>query len=123
MPNDADKVISAVTKGDLWELFCVAYLKLFLGYDEVYRMAQAPRSVLMQLGIVREDYGIDIVCVSGSGADRVAVAVQCKYRQNIATSLHWKRDLATFFALCWLSNERVKWHKVTHAHLHTCTYA
>ena len=84
-------------RGDLFEEFCVLYLKRIKGYDEVWRLEDVPEDVLGSLGLKRKDMGIDIVAKRGD----TFAAVQCKYKKVTAkaTCLTWK-TLSTFYALC-----------------------
>lgn len=79
-------------KGDLWEAFCVEYLKL-QKYDNVRLLRDAPPELLQNVGLSGRDMGIDIVATRNDKN----VAVQCKFRAT--RSVTW-RDIATFEALC-----------------------
>jgi hypothetical protein len=85
-------------RGDLFEWFCVLYLKFVRGFRNVWRLEDIPDVVLGGLGLKRPDMGIDIVCEHGGKY----YAVQCKYKKhrsmkkNIVT---WNQ-LSTFYALC-----------------------
>jgi len=85
-------------RGDIFEEFCVLYLKHVRGYDNVWRLEDVPDVVLGGLGLKRPDMGIDIL------AERVGKysAVQCKYKKHTGfkskTIVTWKQ-LSTFYAL------------------------
>jgi hypothetical protein len=85
-------------RGDIFEEFCVLYLKHVRGYENAWRLEDVPEEILTKLGLKRPDMGIDIVCETKG----VYSAVQCKYKKhtsfkkNIVT---WKQ-LSTFYALC-----------------------
>ena len=85
-------------KGDIFEEFCLLYLKNIKNYDNVWLLKDVPDDILNQLKMVRNDMGIDIIVEHNN----LFYAVQCKYkkpntfRKNI---LSWKQ-LSTFYALC-----------------------
>ena len=85
-------------RGDIFEDFCVLYLKHVRGYDNVWRLEDVPDDVLGGLGLKRPDMGIDII------AERRGkyAAVQCKYKKHTGyrskTIVTWKQ-LSTFYAL------------------------
>jgi Restriction endonuclease len=84
-------------RGDIFEEFCVVYLKHIKNYDDVWLLADVPDTILDELGMKRPDMGIDIVCRRG----RTYSAVQCKYKKQETKSkiVTWKA-LSTFYALC-----------------------
>jgi hypothetical protein len=85
-------------RGDIFEEFCVLYLKHVKEYDEVYLLKDVPDILLSSFNMVKRDIGIDIICVKKGKY----YAVQCKYKKynkskkNVIT---WK-ILSTFYALC-----------------------
>ena len=84
-------------RGDLFEEFCVLYLKYVRGYEEAWRLEDVPDEVLGGLGLQRQDMGIDIVCMSKGKY----TAVQCKYKKHTSIKKNivtWKQ-LSTFYAL------------------------
>lgn len=85
-------------RGDIFEEFCVLYLKHVRGYDQVWRLEDVPDHVLGGLGLKRPDMGIDILCEK----DGKYSAVQCKYKKHTGykskTIVTWKQ-LSTFYAL------------------------
>lgn len=84
-------------RGDIFEEFCVLYLKHIKGYDDVWLLADVPDSILTDLGMKRPDVGIDIVCRRGAQYS----AVQCKYKkQETKTKIVTWKALSTFYALC-----------------------
>ena len=86
-------------RGDIFEEFCVLYLKYVRGYDRVWRLEDVPDEILGGLSLKRQDMGIDIICEK---AGRYT-AVQCKYKKHTGykskTIVSWKQ-LSTFYALC-----------------------
>ena len=85
-------------RGDIFEEFCVLYLKHICGNQNVWLLKDIPISILEQLKLKRKDMGIDIV-VENNGLFQ---AVQCKYKKhNIIKKnvLSWK-TLSTFYAMC-----------------------
>ena len=86
-------------RGDIFEEFCVLYLKHVRGYDQAWRLEDVPDDILGGLSLKRQDMGIDIVCEK---AGRYT-AVQCKYKKHTGykskTIVTWKQ-LSTFYALC-----------------------
>jgi hypothetical protein len=86
-------------RGDVFEDFCVLYLKHVRGYPNVWRLPDVPSEVLETLSLKRQDFGIDIVCER----DGKYTAVQCKYKKHTGykskTIVTWKQ-LSTFYALC-----------------------
>jgi len=84
-------------RGDLFEEFCVLYLKYVRGYEEAWRLEDVPDELLGGLGLQRQDMGIDIVCMSKGKY----TAVQCKYKKHTSIKKNivtWKQ-LSTFYAL------------------------
>jgi len=86
-------------RGDVFEDFCVLYLRHVRGYSQVWRLADVPEDILTTLGMKRPDMGIDILCERGGKYS----AVQCKYKKHTGykskTIVSWKQ-LSTFYALC-----------------------
>jgi len=86
-------------RGDIFEEFCVLYLKHVRGYDQAWRLEDVPDDILGGLSLKRQDMGIDIVCEKGGRYS----AVQCKYKKHTGykskTIVTWKQ-LSTFYALC-----------------------
>jgi hypothetical protein len=84
-------------KGDIFELFCVKFLKQT--YQNVWLLRDTPPEILVSLNIAGRDMGIDLVVQEMSG---LFTAVQCKYKRNTTVKrnvLGWKQ-LSTFYALC-----------------------
>jgi predicted helicase len=103
-------------RGDVFENFCVLFLKYAKGYEKVWRLADVPEDVLATLGLKRRDMGIDIIAEKNSKY----TAVQCKYKKHTTVKpknvLSWKA-LSTFFALCLQSGP---WEK--HIVMTNCDY-
>ena len=83
-------------RGDIYEEFCVLYLKHVKGYKTVWRLEDVPDTVLETLKMKRRDMGIDLI-VEHDGYK----AVQCKYKKRTLRkcSVTWSA-LSTFYALC-----------------------
>jgi len=85
-------------RGDIFEDFCVLYLKYVKKYDNAWRLEDVPEEILEKLSLKRKDMGIDLI-VENTG---IYSAVQCKYKKQLGykkTSITWKA-LSTFYALC-----------------------
>jgi hypothetical protein len=86
-------------RGDVFEDFCVLYLRHVRGYAQAWRLADVPEDILTTLGLKRPDMGIDILCERNGKYS----AVQCKYKKHTGykskTIVSWKQ-LSTFYALC-----------------------
>jgi len=86
-------------RGDIFEEFCVLYLKHIKGYYNVWLLKDVPNDILDKLKMKRKDMGIDIIIEHN---DNTFSAVQCKYKKQISYKkniLSWK-VLSTFYALC-----------------------
>ena len=84
---------------DIFEEFCVLYLKYVKGYKNVWLLKDVPDAILDKLTLKRRDMGIDIIVET---SDEKYVAVQCKYKKHTGCKLNilsW-RALSTFYALC-----------------------
>ena len=83
-------------RGDIYEEFCVLYLKHVKGYSTVWRLEDVPDTVLETLKMKRRDMGIDLIVDHGGYK-----AVQCKYKKRglRKCSVTWAA-LSTFYALC-----------------------
>jgi len=85
-------------KGDVFEEFCVLYLKHIKKYSNVWLLKDVPDEVLKKVSLKRQDMGIDIIVEH----DNNMIAVQCKYKKhenNKKTCVSWTA-LSTFYALC-----------------------
>lgn len=85
-------------KGDVFEEFCVLYLKHIKKYTNVWLLKDVPDEVLKNVSLKRKDMGIDIIAEH----DNNIIAVQCKYKKhdnNKKTCVSWTA-LSTFYALC-----------------------
>lgn len=85
-------------KGDIFEEFCVLYLKHIKKYNNVWLLKDVPDLILANISLQRKDMGIDII-VEHEGS---YIAVQCKYKKheiNKKTGVSWSA-LSTFYALC-----------------------
>ena len=97
-------------RGDIFEEFCVLYLKHIKNYNNVWRLPDVPEDILIKLSLKRRDMGIDIICENNG----LYTAVQCKYKKHTSSRKHsvsWK-ELSTFYALCLRSGfPEVGWDK------------
>jgi predicted helicase len=94
-------------RGDIFEEFCVLYLKHVLNYEKVWRLPDVPEEILVKLNMKRRDMGIDIICENNG----IYTAVQCKYKKHSNNRKHcvtWK-ELSTFYALC--LKTQISWEK------------
>ena len=85
-------------RGDIFEDFCVFYLRKVTGYENAWRLEDVPAEILEKLGMKHLDFGIDIV-VEKAGKYS---AVQCTYKKHVSSKFNmvtWKA-LSTFYALC-----------------------
>lgn len=85
-------------RGDIFEEFCVLYLKHVRKFEKVWRLEDVPADVLEKLSMQRRDVGIDIVAESKGKY----FAIQCKYKKHTSVKKNivtWK-SLSTFYALC-----------------------
>lgn len=85
-------------RGDIFEDFCVLYLKEVRGYQDVWLLEDVPEDILVSLSLKRRDMGIDII-VRHSGE---WYAIQCKYKapsQGKKSYITWSA-LSTFYAMC-----------------------
>jgi hypothetical protein len=85
-------------KGDVFEEFCVLYLKNVKGYTNAWRLEDVPDFILEKLSLKRKDMGIDLIVEK----DGVYSSVQCKYKTLIGlkkVGITWK-VLSTFYSLC-----------------------
>jgi len=85
-------------KGDIFEEFCVLYLKYIKKYNNVWLLKDVPEDILIKLKMKRQDMGIDIIIED----QNIYNAVQCKYKKKYGFKkniLSWKQ-LSTFYALC-----------------------
>lgn len=86
-------------RGDIFEEFCLLYLKCVKGYKNVWLLKDVPDEILEKLVLKRRDMGIDIIIETH---DSTYIAIQCKYKKHVGTRqniLSWKA-LSTFYALC-----------------------
>lgn len=86
-------------KGDMFEEFCVLYLKNVKIYNNVWLLKDVPDNILEKLNLKRRDMGIDMIAENNG----LYYAVQCKYKKHSGNKkynvLSWK-VLSTFYALC-----------------------
>jgi hypothetical protein len=85
-------------RGDIFEDFCVLYLKEVKRFQEVWLLEDLPDEHLALLSLKRRDMGIDII-VKHEGE---WYAVQCKYKsptEGKKSYITWSA-LSTFYAMC-----------------------
>ena len=85
-------------KGDIFEEFCLLYLKYIKKFNNVWLLKNVPHNILIILNMKRQDMGIDIIIEHNN----IYKAVQCKYKKKYPFKkniLSWKQ-LSTFYALC-----------------------
>jgi predicted helicase len=63
-------------KGDIFENFCVLYLKYILEFDQVWLLKDVPTEVRELLSLGTKDFGIDLVVKKNNKYS----AVQCKFK-------------------------------------------
>ena len=87
------------TKGDIFEYFCLKYLKCCCNMQEVWLLQDIPNDILSKLNLKRYDMGIDIISLDSNDKFH---AVQAKYRKKnkykAKSGMTWKQ-LSTFYAL------------------------
>jgi hypothetical protein len=86
-------------RGDIFEEFCLLYLKNIKNYQNVWLLKDVPQLILEKLNMKRRDMGIDLIAETD---DYQYIAVQCKYKKHTSFKqniLSWK-SLSTFYALC-----------------------
>lgn len=84
-------------RGDIFEDFCVLYLKEVKGYQDVWLLEDVPEDILIKLSLKRRDMGIDIIVRH----NEEWFAVQCKYKTPTGKKSYitWSA-LSTFYAMC-----------------------
>lgn len=95
---DLRKKTSTTIKGNLFEEFCVLYLKNVRHMKNVWRLPDVPEDILISLKLKRRDIGIDIIAENNG----LYHAVQCKFKTPKGVSkisVGWK-ELSTFYSLC-----------------------
>jgi hypothetical protein len=93
-------------KGDIFENFCVLYLKYILEFDQVWLLKDIPVEVREMLSLGTKDFGIDLVVKKNNKYS----AVQCKFKTprkdgTVAgadfiryNKVNWS-EISTFYAL------------------------
>jgi predicted helicase len=84
-------------KGNTFEKLVLAYFKLdpkYQFYDEVWLYANVPTLVLEELGLPKQDIGIDLIAKNGNEYH----AIQCKYHEDNKRSVTF-REVSTFISL------------------------
>ena len=101
-------------RGDAFERFTQVYLQTAPEYrtalEKVWLLREAPASVLAEIGLPRDDFGIDIVARHHDGS---YWAVQTKFRTDEENALGWG-DLSTFFALSAAPRQNISLTVVAH---------
>ncbi len=84
-------------KGNTFEKLVLAYFKLdpkYQFYDDVWLYANVPTLVLEELGLPKQDIGIDLIAKNGNEYH----AIQCKYHEDNKRSVTF-REVSTFISL------------------------
>lgn len=106
---------STKRKGNIFEVFCKAYLEnAYDYYTQVWLLSEVPTDILEKLNLKRHDLGIDIIAVDKYNN---YYAVQCKYRkkpEKRKNVLSWK-ELSTFYSLCLRTGSWFKYVVMTNA--------
>lgn len=102
-------------KGDIWEMFCLLYLKCIEKYDNVWLLKDIPDDLMTNFGLNKRDMGIDIIVEK----NKKYSAVQCKFKKpRLGTipgtylpysCVNWS-ELSTFYSLCSRTNNN-NWEK------------
>jgi superfamily II DNA or RNA helicase len=93
----SQSTLSNKAKGDAFELLVHAYFKLdpkYAFYDDVWLFSKVPNVVLEELGLPRQDIGIDLIAKTGDEYH----AIQCKFHQDNTQSVTFK-EVSTFISL------------------------
>jgi hypothetical protein len=93
-------------RGDIFEEFCVLYLRYIKKYEEVWRLEDVPEEVLTELSLKRRDMGIDLIAKN----QNQYYAIQCKYKKHSnarKNSVSWK-SVSTFYALCLRTGKQIE---------------
>lgn len=102
-------------KGDIFENFCVLYLKYILEFDQVWLLKDIPTEIREMLSLGTKDFGIDLVVKKNNKYS----AVQCKFKTPRKdgtvpgvdfiryNKVNWS-EISTFYALTGRSGP---WHK------------
>ena len=102
-------------RGDIYEHFCLKYLKICKQYKNVWLLKDVPNDILKELDLKRNDVGIDLICQDSK--DRYS-AVQAKYRKRnkykMINVLGWKQ-LSTFYSIVYRSGPFYKHIVMTNA--------
>lgn len=102
-----DRCRTTKQKGDLFERLCKHYMQAVQHMPECWLLYELPEAIRQELGLRRNDFGIDLICRDAHGAYH---AVQAKFRVNGGSRrcfLPW-RELSTFDALCQRSGPYAK---------------
>ena len=83
-------------RGDIFEEFCVLYLKYVKNYENAWRLEDVPDDILIKLSLKRRDMGIDLI-VENNG---IFSAVQCKYKTQNSSNIS---PLIFLFSLVFIS--------------------
>jgi predicted helicase len=89
--------LTSKSKGDNFEKLTYAYFKLdpkYQFYDEVWLFANVPTLVLEELGLPKQDIGLDLIAKNGNEYH----AIQCKYHEDNKRSVTF-REVSTFISL------------------------
>ena len=84
-------------KGDAFEFLSKCFfltIPRYSFYDNVWQGKEVPQKVLDEIGMLRNDFGIDLLLQNGKEYH----AVQCKYHSDKTKSVTYK-EISTFLAL------------------------
>ena len=73
--------LNSKEKGNTFELLTKLYFKIspqYSFYDDVWLLEETPEKILNEIGLPRQDLGVDLIAKSGNEYH----AIQCKYHSN-----------------------------------------
>ncbi len=88
--------LNSKEKGNTFELLTKVYFKIspqYSFYDDVWLLEEAPEKILNEIGLPRQDLGVDLIAKSGNEYH----AIQCKYHSNKHQKVTYK-EVSTFLA-------------------------
>ena len=92
-------------KGDAFEQLVLHYFKLSnkfsMLYDEVWLLSDVPQKILDDIGLLKQDLGIDLLARVGDEYH----AIQCKYHSDKSKAVTYK-EVSTFLTLL-QSNDKI----------------
>ncbi len=88
--------LNSKEKGNTFELLTKVYFKIspqYSFYDDVWLLEETPEKILNEIGLPRQDLGVDLIAKSGNEYH----AIQCKYHSNKHQKVTYK-EVSTFLA-------------------------